>query len=227
MSRFSEADRDRIRSQLVEAGRDLFTQFGFERTRIRDVTEAVDIGTSTFYGFFDSKEALYVEVLCAERDLLEARIDEAVSAATTPRAELRTMLETMFSEVRTNPLISRLIVENELHALQARLSESEQEALAASVRESDLSYADRWVELDEFRFDDPAVVGGVIRSLVFTTRSQETLVEIGGTADYDAVEAALIDTVVAGLFAGDAERDDTDTEQDETAAETPETDADS
>jgi len=160
MSRFSDGDRERIRSQLVEAGRELFARFGFERTRIKDVTEAVDIGTSTFYGFFDSKEALYVEVLCAERDRLEARIDEAVSTATTPREEVRTMLETMFSEVRTNPLISRLIVENELHALRTRLSESEREALAARVRESDLSYADRWVELDEFRFDDPAVVAG-------------------------------------------------------------------
>lgn len=200
MSRFSEADRDRIRSQLVEAGRELFARFGFERTRIKDVTEAVDIGTSTFYQFFDSKEALYVEVLCAERDRLEARIDEAVSAATTPRDEVRTMLETMFHEVRSNPLISRLIVENELSTLQNRLSDTERESLAASIRESDLSYADRWVTLDEFRIDDPEVVGGLIRSLVYTTRSQETLTE-ADTADYEAVEAALIETVVDGLFA--------------------------
>lgn len=210
MSRFSEADRDRIRSQLVEAGRELFAQFGFERTRISDVTEAVDIGTSTFYGFFDSKEALYVEVLCAERDRLESRIDEAVATANTPREEVRTLIETMFREVRSNPLISRLIVENELHALQEQLSDAERESLAASIQESDLSYADRWVELDAFRFDDPAVVSGLIRSLVFTTRSRETLVESGGTADYEAVEDALIETIVAGLFVDgdDGEGDD-------------------
>jgi len=203
MSRFSAADRDRIRSQLVEAGRELFAQFGFERTRIKDVTEAVDIGTSTFYQFFDSKEALYVEVLCVERDHLEAQIDEAVSAATTPREEVRTMLETMFHAVRSDPLISRLIVENELYALQEQLSDDERESLAASMQESDLSYADRWVTLDEFRIDDPEIVGGLIRSLVYTTRSQETVMETGDSVDYDAVEAALIETIVDGLFVGD------------------------
>jgi hypothetical protein len=117
----------------------------------------------------------------------------------------------MFHEVRSNPLISRLIVENELHALQEQLSESERESLAASIQESDLSYADRWVELDAFRFDDPAVVSGLIRSLVFTTRSRETLMESGSTADYEAVEDALIETIVAGLFVdGDGDGDDHD-----------------
>lgn len=112
------------------------------------------------------------------------------------------MIETMFREVRSNPLISRLIVENELYTLRERLSDAERESLAASIRESDLSYADRWVALDEFRIDDPEVVSGLIRSLVYTTRSRETLMETGDAADYEAVEAALIATIVDGLFVG-------------------------
>lgn len=200
MSRFSDAKRDRIRTQLIEAGRELFARLGFERTRIKDITDAVDIGTSTFYQFFESKEALYVEVLCVERDQLEAQLDAAVSTVETPREEVRTMLETMFSEVHTNPLISRLIVENELHALQSQLSDAEQKSLAASIQQSDLAYADRWAQLAEFRIDDPAIVRGLIRSLVFTTQSRDTLVEVGNSADYDAVESALIDAVVDGLF---------------------------
>lgn len=200
MSRFTDAERDRIRTQLIEAGRELFAQFGFERTRIKDITDAVDIGTSTFYQFFDSKETLYVEVLCVERDELETQIDTAVSAVGTPREEVRTMLETMFREVHTNPLISRLIVDNELHALQDQLSPADQEELAASLQQSGLSYADQWIDVAGFRIEDPAVVRGLIRSLVFTTRSRETLVEAGDTASYDAVEAALIDAIVDGLF---------------------------
>lgn len=200
MTRFSDAERAQIRTQLIEAGQELFAQFGFERTRIKDLTDAVDIGTSTFYQFYDSKEALYVEVLCVERDELEAEIDAAVSAVDTPREEVRTMLETMFREVHANPLISRLIVDNELHALQEQLSIADQEELAASVQQSDLPYADQWVATPSFRLEDPAVVRGLIRSLVFTTRSRETLVEAGDTASYEAVESALIDAIVDGLF---------------------------
>jgi len=72
MTRFSDDDRDRIRAELVEAGRDLFARHGFDRTRVRDVTEAVGIGTSTFYQFFDAKEDLYLAVLLVERDRIYA-----------------------------------------------------------------------------------------------------------------------------------------------------------
>ena len=200
MTRFSDEDRDRIRGELIEAGRELFTRHGFERTRIKDVTEAVGIGTSTFYQFFESKEMLYVAVLERERDRLIERVDAAVAGAGTPREEVRMMLETLFREVRSDPLISRMIVENELQALIDRLSESERESLAATPSEQPLGYAERWVDLASFRFDDPDLVRDAVTSLVFTTRSQE-LVRNGETvSDPERIDQALIDTIVAGLF---------------------------
>ncbi|CDK40576.1 TetR/AcrR family transcriptional regulator [Halorubrum sp. AJ67] len=200
MTRFSDEDRERIRGELVEAGRELFTRHGFERTRIKDVTEAVDIGTSTFYQFFDSKETLYVAVLKRERDRLIERVDAAVADAATPREEVRTMLETLFDEVRSDPLISRMIVDNELQALLDQLSESERESLAADTPGEPLGYADRWVEDPSFRFDDPDLVRDAVTSLVFTTRSQELVREPGTTTDPTRVDRALIDTIVDGLF---------------------------
>ncbi|ELZ58529.1 MULTISPECIES: TetR/AcrR family transcriptional regulator [Halorubrum] len=200
MTRFSDEDRERIRGELVEAGRELFTRHGFERTRIKDVTEAVDIGTSTFYQFFDSKEMLYVAVLKRERDRLIERVDAAVAAAATPREEVRTMLETLFDEVRSDPLISRLIVENELQALLDQLSESERESLAADPPGEPLGYADRWVEEPSFRFDDPDLVRDAVTSLIFTTRSQELVREPGTATEPARVDRALIDTIVDGLF---------------------------
>ena len=200
MTRFSDEDRERIRGELIEAGRELFTRHGFDRTRIKDVTEAVEIGTSTFYQFFDSKETLYVAVLKQERDRLIERVDTAVANAETPREEVRTMLETLFDEVRSDPLISRMIVENELQTLLDQLSESERESLTAEPEGEPLGYVDRWVEVASFRFDDPDIVRDAIASLIFTTRSQELLREPGTATDPARVDQALIDTMVDGLF---------------------------
>ncbi|WP_418279943.1 TetR/AcrR family transcriptional regulator [Halorubrum sp. DTA98] len=200
MSRFSEADRDRIRAELVEAGRELFARFGFERTRISDVTEAVGIGTSTFYGFFDSKEALYVAVLRRERDRLESRLEDAVDAADTPRDEVRALLRTMFAEVRSSPLASRLIVEGELRELQEQLSESERQSIAAARSDDRLTPAERWARMDEFRYDDPELIRGMVRSLVFVTRSQDALIGAVRVEEYEEVEERLIETLVDGLF---------------------------
>ncbi|GAA0515099.1 transcriptional regulator, TetR family [Halorubrum aquaticum] len=200
MSRFSESERDRIRSQLIEDGRELFARFGFDRTRIRDVTESVGIGTSTFYQFFDSKEALYVAVLHAERERLETHIDEAVSEADTPREEVKTMLRTTFREVRSNRLASRLIVEGELQLLYDQLSEAERQSIGPDARETELPYARRWAAMDEVRYDDPDLISGLFRSLIFVTRAQDSPIGILHVSEYEEVETALIETIVDGLF---------------------------
>lgn len=64
-----------------------------------------------------------------------------------------------------------------------------------------LPQPDEWVARDDFRIDDPAVVRGLLRSLLFVTQARETPVVPDGT--YDAVEETLIETVVAGLFTGE------------------------
>ncbi|GAB7008078.1 TetR/AcrR family transcriptional regulator [Halorubrum trueperi] len=204
MSRFTDQDRERIRSQLVTAGRELFTQYGFERTRVSDLTTEVGIGTSTFYQFFDSKEALYVEVLLAERESLEEQIVAAVTQVETPREEVRVLLKTMLSEVRANPLISSLIVDGELRALQDRISEAgaDGESIPTRARDSELPFAERWAELEAFRYEDPELIDQFIISLVFTARSRNAPMGADTDAAYERVEDALIETVVDGLFEG-------------------------
>ena len=202
MSGFSDEERERIRGELVAAGRELFERFGFERTRIKDVTEAVDIGTSTFYRFYDSKEALYVEVLVAEREELEASIAEAVAAVDTPREEVRVLLKTTLAEVRSNPLISSLIVDGELRALQDRIADAEGEdgGIESAAYDSGLPFAGRWAELDAFRYDDPQLIDELFVSLVFTARSRNAPIGADSDESYERVEDALIETVVDGLF---------------------------
>ncbi len=200
MTSFSDDDRERIRTELIDAGRELFARFGFERTRIRDVTEAVGIGTSTFYQFFDSKEELYVAVLIVERERLEDQLETAVAGAETPKDEVRALLRTLFAEIRSNPLISRLIVEGELRDLQNQLSEAERQSISVSPPEDTLTLAERWAGVDEFRYDDPEVIRGLFRSLVFVTRSQDTLIGTLHVEEYAAVEERLIETIVDGLF---------------------------
>lgn len=198
MTRFSADDRERIRAELVEAGRELFARFGFERTRISDVTEAVGIGTSTFYQFFESKEALYVEVLRLERDRLYERIQGAVADARTPRAEVETMLRTMLREVRANPHTSRLFVEGELRFLEEHLSDADRRSLVSEGAANDLPYAESWAALDGFRYDDPEAIRDLFRALVFLTRAKDTA--LVASEAYEDVEERLIETVADGLF---------------------------
>lgn len=221
MTRFSAEDRERIRADLIEAGHDLFARYGFDRTRVSDVTDAAGIGTSTFYQFFDSKEALYLAVLIAERERLFETLEAEVEAAETPREEAETILRTTLGQVRSNPLIRRLFVDGEIRRIDEQLDGTsydsahgagDQEVTGGSCGGGDtadsdeqiafdrvLPQPDEWVARDDFRIDDPTIVRGLLRSLLFVTQARETPVVPAGT--YDDVENALIETVVEGLFA--------------------------
>ena len=65
--------RARTRQAIVDAATDLFERDGYDATTIADIAEAADIGTRTFFSYFDSKE----QVLFSEGD---ARVRAAVDA---------------------------------------------------------------------------------------------------------------------------------------------------
>jgi AcrR family transcriptional regulator len=199
MRGFSEAERERIRAALIDAGRELFARYGLGKTTIAELTDPAGIGTSTFYKFFDSKEALYLAVLAEEGEAIRERLADANVAELGPREGTVRFLELIMDEVETNPLVRTLIVEDELARLRAAHGES---AVAADRREelaTIRTFVEPWVEAGSIRGDpDPAVVAGAIRALTFLTLHEDDVGE-----RYDEVRAFVIDTFARGLVADD------------------------
>lgn len=54
----TEIKKARNYAALLNAGKELFAEKGFQNTTIRDITDYCDVGYGTFYLYFDSKEAL-------------------------------------------------------------------------------------------------------------------------------------------------------------------------
>lgn len=200
MRGFSDEERERITDALIETGQRQFGQFGLDRTRIKDITNEVDIGTSTFYQFFDSKEELYVEVLLREHEAFHDAVEAAIENVDEPREQTRAVLRTMFEEVESNPLIYRLIVEGEIRSLQSRLSEAERAHILETIHGRRLDQLEGWVDDPAFRIDDPATVDALLRKLVFVSRSKDLPVGASEGPDYEETREVLIDVVVDGLF---------------------------
>lgn len=200
MRGFSDAERDRIRRELLESGRSLFVQFGLDRTRIADLTDQVGIGTSTFYQFFDSKEALYTTILIEEQAQLNATLAEAVADIDEPREQATVALELLFESVEQNPLIARLIVDGELAELERKVSAENKAAYTERAQETTAAFIDEWVAQPGFPAEDPAVVHGLFRSIVFVTRSKSVFDDSDEFGSYEDVRDFLIETIVAGLF---------------------------
>lgn len=66
----------RTRAALVGAAEVVFSRRGYARTRIGDITAQAKVSVGTFYGYFASKEAIFVEMVAEYGDRLRAQLDE-------------------------------------------------------------------------------------------------------------------------------------------------------
>ena len=62
---FTELEKENIRNKLQEACKQSWTQYGYKKTSVDELCRQAGISKGAFYLFFESKEALFCEVLCS------------------------------------------------------------------------------------------------------------------------------------------------------------------
>lgn len=65
---FSEREKENIKKNLQEACKQSWTQYGYKKTSVDELCKQVGISKGAFYLFFESKEALFCEVLCSVQE---------------------------------------------------------------------------------------------------------------------------------------------------------------
>ncbi len=65
---FTEREKENIIRSLQEACKQSWTQYGYKKTSVDDLCKQVGISKGAFYIFFESKEALFCEVLCSVQE---------------------------------------------------------------------------------------------------------------------------------------------------------------
>jgi AcrR family transcriptional regulator len=118
----------RTRNALLDAAKAIFAESGYARTSHADIAAEADIGRTTFYEHFSSKEDLLVQLV--ERDL-PALIDQIVASVDPdlpPDVHLRELTTRFVEFIGTDQL--GII----LHTETPRLSLEAQAAIAATHR---------------------------------------------------------------------------------------------
>ena len=63
---FTETEKENIRKRLLDACRQSWTQYGYKKTSVDELCQQAGISKGAFYLFFESKEALFCDVLCSD-----------------------------------------------------------------------------------------------------------------------------------------------------------------
>lgn len=108
-----ELRRKHTRAAILEAGREVFMELGFEACSIRDIIRRTELAPGTFYNHFDTKEAVLIELVGEEIHRLTERMRESRSKATSLYAFVLGAYRETFRAVVTRPDVFRLVLRNE------------------------------------------------------------------------------------------------------------------
>jgi AcrR family transcriptional regulator len=72
------------RTRILEAARTRFERFGFRRAGISEIAREAGLATGTLYRHFESKEAIFLEVMAAENEEWLACAKQALEAPGSP-----------------------------------------------------------------------------------------------------------------------------------------------
>ena len=109
---FKEEEKEKIRAKLLEAGRSCFLSYGLKKTTIEDVVGPAGIAKSSFYLFFESKEALFVEVFLHEMPaMMERLMDVSFRATDDTREALIRLMRAIVHEIEENEM-ARILMDD-------------------------------------------------------------------------------------------------------------------
>jgi AcrR family transcriptional regulator len=102
---FTEHEKELIRWRLLQQGDRLFSARGLQKTNVEELARAAGISKGAFYKFYESKEALFMDIT----EAAEKRVREEVLAALdlpgpSPRARLLAALRKAFDLFEQMPL---------------------------------------------------------------------------------------------------------------------------
>ncbi len=93
------------REKIKESARIIFGEKGFKNTGVADIAKAADIAAGTFYLYYPSKDALFMEIYLEENLKLKKRVMEALSPDDTPMETMQKAMAINLEGMNSNPIL--------------------------------------------------------------------------------------------------------------------------
>ncbi|MBN1768536.1 MAG: TetR/AcrR family transcriptional regulator [Prolixibacteraceae bacterium] len=93
--------KDLNREAILEIAQDIFSRYGYKKTTLDDIANAVRKGKSSLYYYFSSKEDLFQAVIIKEVDILKQSLEKVVFRSLDPEEKLREYILTKLTTYRS------------------------------------------------------------------------------------------------------------------------------
>ncbi len=199
---FTEAERERIKERLVEAGKDFINRAGIKLLAVDEIAREAGISKGSFYSFFPSREDFILSVFESwETQYRASLLAELTDGEGSPRERLQRFFASAFALLEREPGLARMGTA-EIGMLMDKLPrerlQAHQEADRLALEAATRIWLDRGLVREE---DLPALPG--IMAAVFAMAIQRRDFPEGSYAP----TVRLLSEALAIRLAGDGESD--------------------
>jgi len=108
--------KDVNRETILQIAQEIFSKYGYKKTTLDDIANAVRKGKSSLYYYFNSKEDLFQAVIEKEVEILKQALEKVVFRSMDPEEKLR---EYMIAKLTTFRGLANLynVMENDVTAI--------------------------------------------------------------------------------------------------------------
>jgi AcrR family transcriptional regulator len=166
---FTPEEKDMIQGKLLDAGMLLFTKYGVSKTTIEDITKEAAVGKGTFYLFYGSKGAFFLDLYEREWKILNERMEKLFLAKKGKLADL--LLAYIFENRRhllEHPILSKAYDPATVSAIFDQAGHERLREFKRLSSEKLCHIIDSWISANHLICPiKTEVVAGMMRSLSF------------------------------------------------------------
>lgn len=93
--------KEEVRTHIVGVARRIFTRYGFRKTTMEEIAGTSQMGKSSVYYYFKSKEEIFRAVVELEARVLKERLSRIISKSNTPPERLKAYILFRLHHTRT------------------------------------------------------------------------------------------------------------------------------
>ena len=94
------------KAELLAEARQVFAEKGYKKTNISDITKRVVMAVGSFYKYYESKEAIFLEVYVAENNRIREETMQRVDWQGEPEAVVEQLFAVTFELISPNKILA-------------------------------------------------------------------------------------------------------------------------
>ena len=190
----TEEERARVRQRLQEKGEVRFLRMGLVKATISELAKDAGIGKGSFYSFYDSKEALFLDISAKREEAFQQELAQRLGKLTTGREALRELLNAPAEKLGKHPFLKQLLEPTVVAALLVKIPSSVLMEAQDKDRLFFTSLIQDWKERGWLRNDvKPEAVFSTLAAMFVLALHQEAIGEDTSTTARTVMVEALCD----------------------------------